>query len=203
MGDEDEGDAGPVLDFLQFRAHMLAQFQIQRGQRLIQQQDRGFDGERTGDGHALLLAAGQFRRGFLLMPFQADHGEKLIGLGAPGGLIDTARFQAKGHVFPITHQWEKSEVLEDQGGGAFRRTQAAHVVAADQDAAFRRFHEPGYHAQDRRLAAAGRPQDGEEFPRFDRQVGFLNGGEASEPHHHIAQLYVLAPHCIPLTSQNG
>jgi hypothetical protein len=38
MGDEDESDAELALQLLQFALHLLAQFQIERAERLIEQQ---------------------------------------------------------------------------------------------------------------------------------------------------------------------
>ena len=39
--------------------HLIDHFRIERGGRLVEQHDLRLHGERSGDGHALLLAAGQ------------------------------------------------------------------------------------------------------------------------------------------------
>ena len=62
MGDVDEGGAGLQVQALQFVAHLQAELGIQVAQRLIHEQHQGFGGQGTGDGHALLLTAGQLRR---------------------------------------------------------------------------------------------------------------------------------------------
>lgn len=59
MGDIDKGHARLALDRAQFGAHMLAQFQIQRRQRLVQQQNRWFNCQRAGNRHTLLVTARQ------------------------------------------------------------------------------------------------------------------------------------------------
>jgi hypothetical protein len=41
---------------------VLAQLQIERRERLVEQQHRRLDGKRAGDGDALTLAAGEFAR---------------------------------------------------------------------------------------------------------------------------------------------
>ena len=62
VGDVDGGDPELALD----RPDLLAQddpdLGVERGQRLVEQQDLRLDGQRAGEGHALLLAAGQLVR---------------------------------------------------------------------------------------------------------------------------------------------
>ena len=59
VGDVEEGDAQPLLHVLQFKLHLLAQLQIQRAQGLVQQQHLRLVDQAAGDGHALLLSAGE------------------------------------------------------------------------------------------------------------------------------------------------
>ena len=59
MGDKDKGDAGFQLQPLQFNLHFLAQLQVQRRKRFVQKQNLGRWGQSAGQGHPLLLAAGQ------------------------------------------------------------------------------------------------------------------------------------------------
>ena len=61
VGDVDEGDAQLLLHRLELDLHLLAQLQIQRAQRLVQQQHLRLVDQRARDGDALLLAAGQRR----------------------------------------------------------------------------------------------------------------------------------------------
>ena len=58
MRDEDKGDAHLLLDVLEFHLHLLAQFQIQRAQRLIQQQHFGMIDQGACQGYTLPLSAG-------------------------------------------------------------------------------------------------------------------------------------------------
>ncbi|MNG17487.1 hypothetical protein D3C84_1014770 [compost metagenome] len=58
MGDEDEGDAGFFLHALEFDLHFLAQLEVQRRQRLVEQQHLGLRRQGPGQRHALLLATG-------------------------------------------------------------------------------------------------------------------------------------------------
>ena len=52
------GERQALLQFPDFFAQMSAQFGIQIGKRLIQQQDLGFENQGAGNGNALLLATG-------------------------------------------------------------------------------------------------------------------------------------------------
>ena len=73
MGDEDEGDPELTLQRFQFVLHLLAQLVIQCRKRLIEQQQTRFVDHRAGDGHALLLAAGELVRFALGKRLQLHH----------------------------------------------------------------------------------------------------------------------------------
>ena len=62
VGDDDEGDAGLLLDVHDFELRVLAQLLVERAERLVEQQHLGLLGERAGQRHALALAAGQLMR---------------------------------------------------------------------------------------------------------------------------------------------
>jgi hypothetical protein len=59
VGDDDGGDAEALLQLAQFHLHRLAQLRVQRGERFVEQEEFGRDGERAGDRDALALAAGE------------------------------------------------------------------------------------------------------------------------------------------------
>ena len=59
VGDVDEGDADLVLDALELDLHLLAELQVERAQRLVQQQHPRVHHQRPGQRDALLLAAGE------------------------------------------------------------------------------------------------------------------------------------------------
>ena len=84
MGDIDEGDVHIALQPFQLQLHLLAQLEVQRAQRLIQQQDLGFVDQAAGNGHALLLAARHLGDAAALKAFQAHHFQHIPHLGADG-----------------------------------------------------------------------------------------------------------------------
>ena len=62
VGDEDEGDAERFLQGLQLLLHVLAQLQVERAERLVEQQHLRPVDQGAGERHALALAAGKLAR---------------------------------------------------------------------------------------------------------------------------------------------
>ena len=75
--DEDEGEAERMLQGLQLALHRLAQFQVERAERLIEQKNFRAQDERARQRHALALAAGQFARPALLHAGELDQLQRL------------------------------------------------------------------------------------------------------------------------------
>jgi hypothetical protein len=88
--------------------------------------------------------------------------------------------QTEGHVLEHGHVREDRVVLEHHGEAAPARRKAAHVVAADHDAAGILPLEACDDAQKRGLAAARRPQQGDELAVADVQRDLLKGPEGAE-----------------------
>ncbi len=61
VGHENKGDAQLLLQFFQFKLHLLPQFQVQRPEGFIQQQNPGLIDQRPGYRNPLTLAARQLR----------------------------------------------------------------------------------------------------------------------------------------------
>ncbi len=85
------------------------------------------------------------------------------------------------------HQREQRQVLEDQRGRPLVRADAVHVLAADPHRAFRRLDEAGDDAQDGGLAAARRPEEGEELAAFDVQRRVLDRRKVAEADRYSGQ----------------
>ena len=63
---------------LELELHLLAELQVERAERLVEQQRRGPVDERAGERDALLLAAGELAGPALLEPLEA-HGADGLG----------------------------------------------------------------------------------------------------------------------------
>ena len=75
--DVHERRARARLDLLELELHLLAQLEVERAQRLVEQQRRGFVDERAREGDALLLAARELRRLALLHALEAHRAQRM------------------------------------------------------------------------------------------------------------------------------
>ena len=71
-----------VLDPLQLELHLLAQLQVERAERLVEQQHARPVDERAGERDALLLAARQLARLAVAEALEADEREHLVDAAA-------------------------------------------------------------------------------------------------------------------------
>jgi hypothetical protein len=79
---------------------------------------------------------------------------------------------------------EDRVVLEHHAEVPPVRRNPVHRPAADDDGTGILFEEAGHHAQKRRLPAAGRAEEGDEFSASGRQVDAAECGEVPEPLRH-------------------
>ena len=146
-----------------------AQVRVERGERLVQEQDLGFDRERPREGHALLLAAGELVGVAALQARQPDHLEQLADplpscrAGQPEGDVRLHREVRKQAAL-------LGDVADPAPLGMDVRALAVDDLARDPDRAAVGSLEAGEQAQQRRLAAAGRSEDRRQRPRRHLQV---------------------------------
>ena len=191
MGDDDDRglNAIPEVDeeFLHFEAGRL----IEGGEWLVHEDNAGFENQRACDGHALLLAAGELMRILVLVAIEADlldegHG----GLGALGmgkGHLVAVDLEAEEDVIENGEMGEGTVLLEDHAavvGGA------VDGLAVDEQFAGSGLKEAGDTVQERALAAAGRPEHGDELAfaggMFDAESDPGEGGEIAEADGEVA-----------------
>ena len=72
--DVDERDADLALDAHQLELHLLAELEVERAERLVEQQHRGFVDERPRQRDALLLAAGELAGPALVVALELRRG---------------------------------------------------------------------------------------------------------------------------------
>ncbi len=154
MGHIDEGDADLLLDALQLDLHLLAELQIERAERLVEQQYGRLDDERPGEGDALLLAARKLAGLALATILQLDKLEH-VGHPAPDLVLrHLALTQAEADVVRHAHMREERVVLEHHRRIALVRRATAHRLALEVDLAAVRVLEAADHAERRGLSAA-------------------------------------------------
>jgi hypothetical protein len=180
VGHVHEGDPDRLLERLQLDLEGLAQLGVQRPQRLVQQQHRGVEDQRPGQGDPLLLAAGQLGRAAPLQPLELDQGQRLAdpapGLG-PGHVLEA---EPEGDVVVDAQEREQGVALEHGVDLALVRRGPGHVDPVEQDAAVGGLLEPGDQPQGGRLAAARGAEQGEELPAGHLQVDAVHGGDVLE-----------------------
>ena len=140
VGDENGRDLGFLLDSANLAAHFHAKPGVQVAQRLVQEQHIRLFHQRPGDGHPLLLSAGE------LTGLPVQHGLDLHQLG---NLLRrsiprrTAEFlacsrvlhvgQGEGNVLPDRHVRVQGVVLEHQAHVPLFGHQGGHIPVPEPD----------------------------------------------------------------------
>ena len=177
MRDVDAGDAELALDLADLPPHVDAEFGVEVRQGFVEQQHRRLHDQRTGQGDPLLLPAGQLVGRTVFQVGQADEGEDVHHFGSDIVRFHFFDFQTVGDVFEHVEMGEQRITLKHHGGVATIRRQCVDPLAADQHVAAGRVFKAGDHAQDCGFAAAGRPEQGDEFARFDGEGNVVDGGD--------------------------
>ena len=187
VGDVDEGDADLALDRLQLQLHLLAQLQVEGAERLVEQQHLGPVDDRPRQRHPLALATGELARPAPGVVGQPHHLQRLVAASGPLGPVHPGHPQPVGDVVADGHVREQGVVLEDGVDRTVIRRHAADLLAGEFERAAAGVLEAGDHPQRRRLARAGRPEEGEELAAPHLEVDSRNRdhlavvlGEASQ-----------------------
>ena len=83
MRDVDERDPELLLDPLQLDLELLAQLEVERAERLVEQERLRPVHDRARERHALALAAGELRRLAAAVAVEPDERERLAGALPP------------------------------------------------------------------------------------------------------------------------
>ena len=169
VGHHHHGHAHLLDDVDQLELGLLAQFLVQRAQRLVQQQQLGLLGQAARQRHALLLAARELVRLALGIGCELHQGEHLVGALLDLGLGQALALQTEGHVLPDVQVREQRIALEHHVDRPLVRRQSGDVLTTQKDATLGRCLETRQHAQQGRLATAGRTQQGKDLAFADRQ----------------------------------
>jgi hypothetical protein len=159
--DQQGGDADPPQGRRELAPGALTQRRVEVRQRLVEQQHARLRREGAGERHALLLPAGDLADPPALEARQVHAGECRRDARRDLRLRQPARLEAEGDVLPHREVREKGVVLEDHAEVALRRRQALDRLGTDPDRAAIGGLETGDDAQQRRLAAPRRSQEGQ------------------------------------------
>jgi hypothetical protein len=183
--DVDERDAELALQALELDLHLLAQLQIERGQRLVQQQyvRPVHEGARQRD--TLLLAPAQLRRIAAAHLGKVDEVEKLVDQLLHfrfGHLLAT---QAEGYVVEDLQMRKECIALEHHVDRPAVRRRVRVVFALEQDRALVGDFKAGDDSQQRALAAPARTEQRDELALFDDEGNVVHGGNVVESLRHV------------------
>src|SRR5450755_2167175 len=167
VGDIDKGCAKGCLQLLQLNLHMLAQLQVERAQGLIEEQQRRLKHQAARNRNPLSLAAGEFINAFVRSSREPNPLEHGVRAATALILAHAATSKTKGDVLAHRHHREERELLKDHIHRAAIRRDRLHALATNLDIAAVGCDEARNHSQQRGLAAAGGPQDGEETAALD------------------------------------
>jgi membrane protease YdiL (CAAX protease family) len=113
--DEHDGQAAVDIQFSQQGNHVGAGAGVEIAGGLVAHQDRGLVDQRPGNGHPLLLAAGELSRMVVEPVGEADFAERLGGSAASFAGGDTAGIdQGKLDILNRRGAWQQVEVLKDK-----------------------------------------------------------------------------------------
>ena len=185
--DEHDGDAGAV-DRLQAVEDLADDLRRQAGRGLVEDQDRGLDDQRAGDGKHLALAAGE--RAGAGAGARGEVGEHAVERGDPPGAArlrqDSARRAGGSRGWSASRRCSRSAARR-RGRAAPSRVRGAAVISAPCEADRAGMHrdEAGDRLDEGRLAGAVRAEQHDELARgddevdaaHDRQVALVAGDE--------------------------
>ena len=178
VGDIDHRCLEPLVQPLDLDAQFGAQLGVEIGERLVEQEHAGVAHQRAADGDALALAAGQFRR-----PAVEQLGDLQHRSGGVDALLDLRRRhagdpQAERHVAAHGHARIERIGLEHHRDAAVLRLLPGDVAPADPDLPGIDVEQAGDGVEQGRLAAAGRPEQHDEFGLRDLEVELLQHADA-------------------------
>ena len=203
MGHIDEGDLHLLLNPLQLVLHILAQAHVKRPQRLVQQQHPGAVHQGPGDGHPLLLPAGQGGHRALLKALEVHRLQHLHHpvVDHPFGELRLAsaavRFgdaQAEGHILKHVEVRKQGVPLEY---GVHRPLVGRDVIdphAVKQNVPGGRQQKPAYNPKRGCLAAPAGAQQREELLIVDIQIDVVEHDLVAVGHHAVPQADQLLGH---------
>ena len=129
MGHVHERDADLGLDPLELDLHLPAQLEVERAQRLVEQQHLRAVDQRAGERDALLLAAGELRRAALAEAAELDELEHVVDLLLD--VLDAAATQPERDVLEDVEVREQRVALEHRVHRPLVGLEPADVLAGD------------------------------------------------------------------------
>src|SRR5260370_936029 len=183
MRDQDHGEAELLPQVAQHAPQFVAREGVERGERLVEHQQRRLMDQCAAERDALLHAAGELPRKTLGEAVEPDGLEQCLGLVAVVlplaselAAVRLDDLERQEHVVDDLAPGQEIRVLERHAGDLDR---PAYPIAENDDVPGIGGHEPGHDLHQRRLAAARGPHHRGEFATGDVKARVPQGVSAS------------------------
>ena len=167
--DIDKGDAGALLNAFQLDLHVLAQLEVERTERLIEQQHARLAYQRTRDSDTLLLTAGQAGYIAVFKAAQTDQLEHFRGLAFDIRAVQFFDVQTERDILRNIQVRKQRVALENRVDLTLIRRNVVQTLAVEEHIAGIRLLKAADNAQRGRFAAAGRTEQRHELTALDGQ----------------------------------
>ena len=170
------------MELCERRAHPDAELRVEIRKRLVHQKRARLAHDRASHRDALPLPAGKLRRLALEEIAEAEHRRDLLHAPPRLSLRRAPDLEAVPHVLTHRHVGVEGVALEHHRDVPVAGCEVGHVDVVDPHRARGHLLEPCHHAQKRRLAAAGGPDEDDELAVRDREAHVVDGDEAVSVH---------------------
>ncbi len=169
-----------LLDADQLTSRLFAQFTIECGERLIEQQKLRHLGQRARQGHALPLPARQLMRPAVRVIRHLNERQHLLNATRAAAAFHALLTKPERDIGGDIHVRKQSVGLEHHVDRAPVGRQPGHIEAIDDDMPAIRGLKARDHAQQGCLAAARRPEQYKKLAPLDAQTDVVNRGRPVE-----------------------
>src|ERR1019366_8048555 len=151
VGDQQRGLLQLLLDLQHLVAEQQPRLLVERGERLVHQQNFWLPRPRAGGRHALAHAAGEFAGITVLKAVEADHSDEMARALGALGLRHADQLEREGDIVDHRAPGKGGFLLEHH---ADRLVRAGNGFAGDADHALMMAEQPADHVEQSRFAAA-------------------------------------------------
>ena len=168
-----EGQFGSTVDFANFLQQLGAQMNVEGAKGLVEHDQFRLDDQGPRQGDALLLAAAQVPHVPAFVSGQIHHLQRFGDAASALFPGNPAHGQTETDVRPDVHVRKQREGLPHHHHAMVAGRHRRQILAAEHQAAARGRNDACHHFENRGLAAAARPDDGQKlaFPENKREVG--------------------------------
>jgi hypothetical protein len=170
----------PSVDGVQVHQQALAEFEVGRGERFVEQQDLGLVDQGAGDGDPLFLSAGQQAGPLVGVGGEVHQLEHPVHLAADFGRREAGDFRPKGDVLAHREVGKEGVVLEHGVDRPLVGGQGGDVLAVQPHPPVVRLVEAGRNPQQRRLPAPRRPEQRKRLALLDIERDVSDSRERPE-----------------------